>query len=101
MLVYNALASTIMDRRKDLRTAELVGIAVLTRDAFGVDRAYRYAILAGISGTLMSDVLHRPKSALRHMHTMTGSLDRRQLNIIGGVRRRRTDRLLTSAKSDQ
>ncbi|GGY43059.1 hypothetical protein [Pseudoduganella albidiflava] len=67
-----------VDRRKDQRTAELIGIAVLTRDAFGIGRAHRYAILAGLSGTLTANVLARPRTALRRAETLAGRADRRQ-----------------------
>ncbi|WBS00103.1 hypothetical protein OU994_17420 [Pseudoduganella sp. SL102] len=80
-----------MNRRKDLRTAELIGIAVLTRDAFGIDRAYRYAILAGLSGTLTTNVLTRNKTALRHVETITGPLDRRQISNVDNGKRCRED----------
>lgn len=80
-----------MNRRTDLRTAELVGIAILTRDAFGVDRAHRYAVLTGLSATLTTDVLSRDKTGLRHMATMTGPLDRRQLTEADSLKRRYTD----------
>ncbi|TWI69801.1 hypothetical protein IP91_00874 [Pseudoduganella lurida] len=83
-----------MSRRKDVHTAELVGIAVLTRNAFGADRAVRYAQLAGLSPDLSAAVLNRPAAELRRVDATPIPADRRRVDDqrqIGKPARRHSD----------
>ncbi|MBB3122200.1 hypothetical protein [Pseudoduganella violacea] len=61
-----------MTRRFDAHTAEKIGIALLTREAFGVGASITYALLSGISPCLIESVLSRPREQLRDF----GSLPR-------------------------
>ena len=54
-----------MTRRLDMKTAELVDIALLTRAAFQQKAAERYAQIAGISQRLVDDIFARPFDKLR------------------------------------
>jgi len=83
-----------MSRRQDTHTAELIGIAILTRDAFGVARARRYASLAGLSPDLAENVLSRPFGALRRVDATPVRVDRRHprdKHVIQVQRRRKAD----------
>jgi hypothetical protein len=83
-----------MSRRLDTHTAELVGIAILTRDAFGIDRARRYASLAGLPPDLADSVLSRPFASLRRIDATPVRVDRRRLHdkhITHLQRRRKAD----------
>jgi hypothetical protein len=83
-----------MSRRKDVHTAELVGIAVLTRNAFGPDRAVRYAQLAGLAPDLSTAVLGRPAAELRRVDATPIPADRRRgddQRVAGKPARRRSD----------
>lgn len=62
----------------DTHTAELVGIAILTRDAFGIERARRYASLAGLPPDLADSVLSRPFASLRRIDATPVRVDRRR-----------------------
>lgn len=68
----------VMTRRLDTHTAELIGIAILTRDAFGLDRARRYASLAGLPPDLADSVLSRPFASLRRVDATPVRVDRRR-----------------------
>lgn len=54
-----------MRRRADIRTAELVETALLTRTAFEHDRAVRYARIAGIAVELIEEVFSRAPDVVR------------------------------------
>ena len=49
----------MMTRRKDIKTAELVEIALLTRSAFEQGRAARYAGTAGIPEEVIERIFAR------------------------------------------
>lgn len=83
-----------MSRRLDTHTAELIGIAILTRDAFGIDRARRYASLAGLPPDLADSVLSRPFAALRTIDATPLPGDRRrpgEKRTAQALRRRKSD----------
>jgi hypothetical protein len=78
----------------DTHTAELIGIAILTRDAFGIDRARRYASLAGLPPDLADIVLSRPFASLRRVDAAPVRVDRRRPNdkhVTQLQRRRKAD----------
>lgn len=56
----------LMNRRLDQKTAEIVDIVLLTRNAFGLDRALRYVALAKFPKSPLYRVLGRPEKSLRN-----------------------------------
>lgn len=67
-----------MNRRLDTWTAEKVDMGLLTRAAFNMDAAVRYAELAGLRRDFILEVLARPADEVRRYHsTVMGSGDRR------------------------
>jgi len=54
-----------MTRRGDYKTAELVDLILLARDAFGENGASSYVEIAGLSPWLFDDILTREPSNLR------------------------------------
>ncbi len=71
-----------MSRRKDNSTAELVDIALLTRAAFALAAARRYAEIARLPLAIAQDIFTRPASHLRPLGTgnhYSGGDDRRFL----------------------
>jgi hypothetical protein len=67
-----------MNRRTDTWTAEKVDMGLLTRAAFNLDAAVRYAELAGLRRDVILDVLNRPADQVRQYHsTFLGTADRR------------------------
>ena len=77
----------------DTHTAELIGIAILTRDAFGIDRARRYASLAGLPPELADNVLSRSLAGLRRIDAAPLRVDRRRPNDkqLSQMQRRKAD----------
>lgn len=57
----------MMTRRKDIRTAELVEIALLNRSAFEEGRAARYAGIAGIPQEVIERIFARCPSEFRRV----------------------------------
>ena len=69
-----------MVRRADYITAEKVSVALLTRAAFGLEAGLRYALIAGLSAQLVSEVFARPLGSIRKDVQGVGLLpDRRNL----------------------
>lgn len=62
-----------MNRRVDVKTAELVDIALLTKAAFGPRVAREYLRLRGIDSELMRSVLSLPPDVLRSKLTFASS----------------------------
>lgn len=62
-----------MNRRVDVKTAELVDIALLTKAAFGVSVARTFLRMRGIDTDLMRAVLSLPPDALRSKLTFASS----------------------------
>ena len=77
----------------DTHTAELIGIAILTLDAFGIDRARRYASLAGLPPELADKVLSRSLAGLRRIDAAPVRVDRRRPNDkqVSQMQRRKAD----------
>jgi hypothetical protein len=67
-----------MNRRSDTWTAEKVDMGLLTRAAFNMDAAVRYAELAGLRRDFILEVLARPADRVRQYHSSyLGTGDRR------------------------
>lgn len=62
-----------MNRRVDIRTAELVDVALLTKEAFGLETARRFLELREIDTALMREVLEQPRALLRSSLTYASS----------------------------
>ena len=64
-----------MNRRSDQNTAELIDLVLLTRAAFGIDRALRYVALAELPQALLYQVLGRPERSLRNRGKHAGLVE--------------------------
>lgn len=62
-----------MTRRHDAITAEKVDMALLTRAAFEVKTAGRYAAIAGLPGDLIEQVFARPVNCTRQYSSLSRS----------------------------
>ena len=61
-----------MTRRVDVRTAELVEIALLTRAAFERERGLTFATLAGVPHEVIERILNRPADHFRSNLSASG-----------------------------
>ncbi|WP_256080990.1 hypothetical protein [Massilia sp. YIM B04103] len=76
-----------MTRRIDIRTADKIGIALLTREAFGDGVAMTYALLCGISPTLIESVFSRTRDHVRDYGSLPRpTADRRRAKSDEGKR---------------
>ncbi|NVD97661.1 hypothetical protein [Massilia sp. BJB1822] len=75
-----------MTRRFDTYTAERIGIALLTRDAFGMGAAITYALLCGIPLRLIEHVFARAKDKVRDYGSLPRPTPDRRIKPVNNTR---------------